>query len=125
MHIFYTSSSQESVFSTINLSWLWQMLWQDRAEMIKRRSRTDLTGSSVAIGWSSFLQRRKKSAPTKKCVVCAPAKRKESRYQCKTCPSHPGLCVVPCFEHFHSKANYHYVLSAVTCFHNFTADAAL
>ena len=45
--------------------------------------------------------------PTRKCKVCkAQNKRVESRYQCKTCPDHPTLCVVPCHERYHSKQNY-------------------
>ena len=48
-----------------------------------------------------------KAKPTKRCVVCAPGKRSESRYQCQTCQNHPGLCVVPCFQLYHTKAHYH------------------
>ena len=44
-----------------------------------------------------------KAAPTTKCVVCRNrGVRKETRYICRTCPSRPALCVVPCFEDFHS-----------------------
>ena len=45
----------------------------------------------------------KKEKPQKRCVVCTKEKkRKESRYQCKTCSNHPGLCPVSCFEVFHT-----------------------
>ena len=44
-----------------------------------------------------------KKAPTKQCVVCyARGRRRESSYICKTCESKPALCVVPCFEIFHT-----------------------
>ena len=45
----------------------------------------------------------KKSNQQKKCVVCTKKRvRKESRYQCKNCVNHPGLCPAPCFEKFNS-----------------------
>ena len=45
----------------------------------------------------------KKEKPQKRCVVCTKEKkRKESRYQCKTCSNHPELCPVSCFEVFHT-----------------------
>ena len=45
----------------------------------------------------------KKSNPHKKCVVCTKKKvRKESRYKCKNCVNHPGLCPAPSFKKFHS-----------------------
>ncbi len=45
--------------------------------------------------------------PMKKCVVCRKiGTRKETRYQCKTCMSRPGLCVVPCFEVFHTETDF-------------------
>ena len=41
------------------------------------------------------------------CVVCkSHGVRKESRYCCKTCQGHPSLCVVPCFELYHTKKAY-------------------
>ena len=49
-----------------------------------------------------------KVPPTRKCVVCSLKRdhrgklvRKESRYMCKVCQV--ALCVVPCFEKYHSK----------------------
>lgn len=45
--------------------------------------------------------------PMKKCVVYRKrVTRKETRYQCKTCMSRPGLCVVPCFEVFHTETDF-------------------
>ena len=45
----------------------------------------------------------KKATPQKRCAVCSKSdKRKESRYQCKNCSSHAGLCPAPCFEKFHT-----------------------
>ena len=45
----------------------------------------------------------KKEKPQKRCVVCTKEKKKkESRYQCKTCSNHPGLCPALCFEIFHT-----------------------
>jgi len=42
-----------------------------------------------------------------RCVVCTKrGKRKESRYQCKTCMSRPGLCIVPCFEVYHREQDF-------------------
>ena len=50
-----------------------------------------------------ILPTEKKAIPQKRCAVCSKSnKRKESRYQCKNCSSHPGLCPAPCFEKFHS-----------------------
>ena len=44
-----------------------------------------------------------KEKPQKTCVICSKEKkRKGSRYQCKTCSNHPGLCPAPCFEVFHT-----------------------
>ena len=43
----------------------------------------------------------KKATPQKRCAVCSKSyKRRESRYQCKNCSSHPGLCPATCFERF-------------------------
>ena len=49
----------------------------------------------------------KKQNPQKRCVECTKkGMRKESRYQCKNCPNHPGLCPAlcppPCFELYHN-----------------------
>ena len=45
-----------------------------------------------------------KAKPQKRCVICTiKEKRKESRYQCKNCPTHPGLCPAPCFELHHTE----------------------
>ena len=45
----------------------------------------------------------KKEKPQKRYVVCMKEKkRKENRYQCKTCSNHLGLCPAPCFEVFHT-----------------------
>ena len=45
----------------------------------------------------------KKATPRKRCAACSKSnKRKESRYQCKNCSSHPGLSWAPCFEKFHT-----------------------
>ena len=55
--------------------------------------------------------------PCKRCVVCcvptghkrrkgfAAPRRKETRYQCKSCLV--ALCVEPCFELYHTQTNYH------------------
>lgn len=46
-----------------------------------------------------------KPNPTKRCIVCKKKqKRKESRYICEPC--NVSLCVVPCFEVFHTRKNY-------------------
>lgn len=43
-----------------------------------------------------------RSKVQKKCRVCArDGRRKDSRYQCKTCPDKPGLCM-GCFTKYHS-----------------------
>ena len=45
----------------------------------------------------------KKKKNQKRCVICMKeTKRKESRYQCKTCSNHLGLCPAPCFKVFHT-----------------------
>ena len=46
----------------------------------------------------------KKEKSQKRCVVCTKEekKKKENIYQCKTCSNHPWLCLVPCFEVFHT-----------------------
>ena len=45
----------------------------------------------------------KKEKPQKRCVVCTKEnKRKENRYQCKTCSNYPWLCAAPCFEVSHT-----------------------
>ncbi|UYV79603.1 hypothetical protein LAZ67_17003232 [Cordylochernes scorpioides] len=51
----------------------------------------------------------KKKNPTRYCHVCgANKKRKESRYMCKDCDV--ALCVVPCFETFHTIKNFYTLL---------------
>ena len=45
----------------------------------------------------------KKKTPQKRCSVCAGnGTRKETRYQCMNCRSHPGLCAAPCFMIYHT-----------------------
>ena len=44
-----------------------------------------------------------KTNPTTKCILCnMQGNSKETRYFCKTCLSKPSLCVVPCFEKYHT-----------------------
>ncbi|KAJ8968637.1 hypothetical protein NQ314_002197 [Rhamnusium bicolor] len=46
-----------------------------------------------------------KKTAMKRCVVCAKhGKRAESRYMCSTCDV--GLCVIPCFEVYHTRKIY-------------------
>lgn len=46
-----------------------------------------------------------KTNPSKRCVVCEKQKRrKETRYMCAIC--HAALCIVPCFELYHTKKNF-------------------
>ncbi|XP_068115852.1 piggyBac transposable element-derived protein 4-like [Hyperolius riggenbachi] len=48
-----------------------------------------------------------KQNPQKRCRVCARHQiRRDSRYYCPTCPSRPGLCLIGCFEAYHSVLNY-------------------
>ncbi|KAJ8926360.1 hypothetical protein NQ314_021280 [Rhamnusium bicolor] len=43
--------------------------------------------------------------PVRRCVVCAKnKKRSETTYQCDIC--NVGLCVLPCFETYHTKKLY-------------------
>ena len=49
----------------------------------------------------------KRQNARRKCVVCTSrGLRRESRYQCKTCHDHPGLCVDPCNEIYHTVRKY-------------------
>ena len=73
---------------------------------VNRQNTPDIL-SHPAIG-KHFLelipQSEKKEKPQKRCQTChEEGRRKETRYQCKICPTHPGLCPAPCFEKFHSK----------------------
>lgn len=46
-----------------------------------------------------------KKFTTKRCVVCTKNKRRrESRYMCPTC--NVPLCIVPCFEIYHTKKHF-------------------
>ncbi|XP_044164604.1 piggyBac transposable element-derived protein 4-like [Acropora millepora] len=46
----------------------------------------------------------KKQTPQKKCEVCSKeGQRKESKYQCGQCNTHPGLCAAPCFKIYHTQ----------------------
>lgn len=48
-----------------------------------------------------------KSAPHRKCIVChKKGRRRETKYVCKVCFSKPALCVVPCFEIYHSSVEF-------------------
>ena len=58
-----------------------------------------------------FLQKNpptaKRQDAMRKCVVCTSrGLRRESRYHCKTCHDHPGLCVDPCDEIYHTVRKY-------------------
>ena len=49
----------------------------------------------------------KKEKTQKRCVLCTKRKkRRESRYQCKTCSNHPGLFPAPCFDVFDTVVEY-------------------
>ena len=42
---------------------------------------------------------------SKRCALCSANKiRKDTRYYCKDCDV--GLCVVPCFEYYHTKTDF-------------------
>ncbi|RXG61555.1 PiggyBac transposable element-derived protein 4 [Armadillidium vulgare] len=48
-----------------------------------------------------------KKNPQKRCKVCYKhGIRVETRYQCKSCTDHPGLCPDKCFEIYHTKLQY-------------------
>ena len=48
-----------------------------------------------------------KRTTTRKCKVCTKSgTRKETAFCCKQCPSHPALCVIPCFEVYHTQKKY-------------------
>ena len=50
---------------------------------------------------------KSKEKPQKRCVVCYKNKvRKESRYHCKNCQDHPGLCPAPCFMRYHTQIDF-------------------
>ena len=63
--------------------------------------------SHPAIGrhYSELIPRsEKKEKLQKRCQIChEEGRRKETHYQGKNCPTHPGLCPAPCFEKFHLK----------------------
>ena len=47
---------------------------------------------------------KSKEKPLKRCVDCYKNKaRKESRYHCKNCQDHPGLCSAPCFMIYYTQ----------------------
>ncbi|KAJ8316059.1 hypothetical protein KUTeg_006073 [Tegillarca granosa] len=56
----------------------------------------------------------KKPKQTKACVACnkrkggGDRKRKETRFMCKTCEK--SLCLVRCFEIYHTRKNYRYIM---------------
>ena len=53
---------------------------------------------------------KSKEKPQKRCVVCYKNKvRKESRYHCKNCQDHPGLCPAPCFMIYHTQLTGFYM----------------
>ena len=61
--------------------------------------------------WRHFLSaippRKSKEKPQKRCIVCYKNKvRKESRYHCKNCQDHPGLCPAPCFMIYHTQIDF-------------------
>jgi len=37
---------------------------------------------------------------SRKCIYCPRQQRKNTRYECKQCPTHPALCINECFENF-------------------------
>ena len=50
---------------------------------------------------------KSKEKPQKRCVVCYKNKvRKESRYHCKNCQDHPGLCPASCFRIYHTQTDF-------------------
>ena len=52
----------------------------------------------------SVIPPSKSKEKQERCVVCYKNKvRKESRYHCKNCQDHPGLCPEPCFMIYHTQ----------------------
>ena len=46
-----------------------------------------------------------KERPQRRCIVCSSkGNRKDTRYQCETCSV--SLCIVPCFEDYHTKSDF-------------------
>lgn len=75
----------------------------------RRGGRPSIEGNSFCLTERHFLKlipaSEKKIHPTKRCIVCHKHKqRKESRYICGQC--NESLCVVPCFELYHTLKNY-------------------
>ena len=67
-----------------------------------------LGGQQRALYWmhTTVWGVHQKGEPLKTCVVCtAKGVRKETRYCCETWSSKPALCIIPCFELFHTVRN--------------------
>ena len=59
-----------------------------------------------------------KKKPTRRCVVCwANGKRKESSYWCSNCEK--ALCVVPCFQVYHTDKNLKILKKKITVCNNY------
>ena len=77
----------------------------------RKRPRATTSGDTDRLnGHTHVLDRR---AQPQDCIVCSrrEGERHRSLYYCKTCQSHPTLCVVPCFEHYHTMSQYKCKLS--------------
>ena len=73
----------------------------------RKRARISSQGDPERLNTQQhFLAKRQ----PQECVVCSSpsvGERHRSVFYCKTCPSHPSLCPVNCFELYHTKENYH------------------
>lgn len=85
----------------------------DYDESSGRRSTID--GDPERLRGRHFLEyvppTKKKTDPTRMCVVCCSRRRsdgkkvrKETRFHCPDCDV--GLCAIPCFKDYHTKADY-------------------
>ena len=73
----------------------------------RKRPLTEGEGDLLRLNGKSHFP--EKLPQSKECTVCSDRsqnKRHRSLYYYKTCPSHPPLCITPCFEKYHTLLSY-------------------
>ncbi|XP_044141537.1 piggyBac transposable element-derived protein 4-like [Bufo gargarizans] len=103
--VLYRNAGQEGTFLEFQENVIKALIYWDREEAGPSTTST-CAETRIVPGQhfpSEISPTAKKSKPLKRCRVCYKnGIRKETSYQCETCPSKPGLCMKRCFKIYHT-----------------------
>lgn len=114
-YILYKNAGNKKTPLNFRMELIELMVAHYKEPSVNHKGRPSTSATPVRLSGRHFFEHvpatKKKMHPTRHCAVCSRKKdergkkiRRESRYQCKQCDV--GLCVVPCFEEYHTKLDF-------------------